>query len=81
MRELIALRAKIDLMLSDVHYHGGMCSVGDGDENEIYEDDCTFGNGYEYALEKVREMIDKMVEKQLEDMYEKHIQEEASQTN
>jgi hypothetical protein len=79
MRELIALRAKIDLMLSDVHYHGGWCSVGNGDD--IYEDDSTFGNGYEYALQKVQEMIDKMVGDRLEEMYEEHLQEEASQNN
>ena len=66
MRELIALRAKIDLLIDDI---------------KTCRNTTEYNKGKIAALEYVDTMIDDMVSKQLEDMYEKHIQEEASQTN
>lgn len=66
MRELIALRAKIDLMIDDIR---------------TCRSTTEYNKGKIAALEWVDTMIDDMVGKQLEDMYEKHIQEEAGQTN
>lgn len=66
MRELIAMRAKIDLMIDDIR---------------TCRSTTEYNKGKIAALEWVVTMIDDMVGKQLEDMYEKHIQEEASQTN
>lgn len=66
MRELIALRAKIDLLIDDIK----TCRIT-----------TEYNKGKIAALEYVDAMIDDMVGKQLEDMYEKHIQEEAGQTN
>ena len=66
MRELIALRAKIDLLIDDIKTRGSTTE---------------YNKGKIAALEWVDTMIDDMVGKQLEEMYEKHIQEEASQTN
>ena len=66
MRELIALRAKIDLLIDDIKTRGSTTE---------------YNKGKIAALEWVDTMIDGMVSKQLEEMYEEHIQEEASQTN
>lgn len=66
MRELIALRAKIDLLIDDIK----TCRIT-----------TEYNKGKIAALEWIDTMIDDMVSKQLEDMYEEHIQEEASQTN
>lgn len=66
MRELIALRAKIDLMHSD--------SLMTMDEN-------LYSYGYRDGLQKVMDMIDEMVGKQLEEMYAEHIQEANGQTD
>jgi len=70
MRELIALRAKIDLMISDCR-----------EKEETYWTPSRLLQTMENmatikAYEKVNEMIDEMVGKQLEDMYAEHIQEE-----
>lgn len=72
MRELIALRAKIDLLLQDKENDMNEC--GDPDRWLELIGACA-------AYNNVRHMIDDMVGKILEDMYEKHIQEEAGQTN
>ena len=66
MRELVALRAKVDLLHSD--------SLITMDEN-------LYSYGYRDGLQKVMDMIDDMVSKLLEEMYEEHLQEEASETN
>lgn len=66
MRELIALRAKIDLLIDDIKTYRSMTE---------------YNKGKIAALEWVDTMIDDMVSKQLEGMYEEHLQEEASQTN
>lgn len=62
MRELIALRAKIDLLIDDI---------------KTYRITTEYNEGKIAALEWVDTMIDAMVGKQLEDMYAEHIQEEA----
>ena len=72
MRELIALRAKIDLLLQD--RENDMNECGDPDKWLELLGACA-------AYDNVRKMIDDMAAKMLEDMYEKHIQEEAGQTN
>ena len=72
MRELIALRAKIDLLQQDRENEMNEC--GDPDKRQLLIGACA-------AYENVRKMIDDMVAKMLEEMYEKHIQEEAGQTN
>ena len=72
MRELIALRAKIDLLQQDRENEMNEC--GDPDKRQLLIGACA-------AYDNVRNMIDDMVSKILEDMYEKHIQEEAGQTN
>lgn len=72
MRELIALRAKIDLLQQDRENDLNEC--GDPDRAQLLIGACA-------AYENVRQMIDDMVSKLLEDMYEEHLQEEASQTN
>lgn len=72
MRELIALRAKIDLLLQDRENEMNDC--GDPDKWLELLGSCA-------AYNNVRHMIDDMVSKILEDMYEKHIQEEAGQTD
>ena len=73
MRELIALRAKIDLLEQDKQ------------KDMIYGDTNIIAyasyRGMLEAYDEIRQMIDDMVSKQLEDMYAEHIQEEASQTN
>lgn len=66
MRELIALRAKIDLLIDDI---------------KSCRSTTEYNTGKLVALAFVDTMIDEMVSKQLEDMYEEHIQEEASQTD
>ncbi len=66
MRELIALRAKIDLLSDDT-----VSTLG-------YSE---YIDGYMDAMKQVKSMIDDMVGKLLEDMYEEHLQEEASQNN
>lgn len=66
MRELIALRAKIDLLIDDIKTRGSTTE---------------YNKGKIAALEWVDTMIDGMVSKQLEEMYEKHIQEEAGVTD
>ena len=66
MRELIALRAKIDLLSDDTVNTLGYSEYIDG---------------YMDAMKQVKSMIDDMVGTLLEDMYAEHIQEEASQTN
>lgn len=71
MRELIALRAKIDLLQQDRENDLNEC--GDPDKAQLLIGACA-------AYENVRAMIDDMVGKQLEDMYAEHIQEE-SKTN
>ena len=60
MRELIALRAKIDLLIDDI---------------KTCRSETEYNKGKLAALDYVDTMIDDMVSKQLEDMYEKHIQE------
>lgn len=72
MRELIALRAKIDLLQQDLE--NGLNECGHPDKAQRLIGACA-------AYEMVREMIDDMVSKQLEDMYEEHLQEEASATD
>ena len=72
MRELIALRAKIDLLQQD--RENKMSECGDPDESQYLIGVCA-------AYENVRAMIDDMVSKQLEDMYEEHLQEETSATD
>ena len=70
MRELIALRAKLDLIKSDIQM----------DVND--DSDCgDYIRGYHHGLEKATDLIDDMVGKLLEGMYEEHIQEEAGQRN
>lgn len=71
MRELIALRAKLDLIKSDIQ----------NDVEEGYYFRGEYLNGYMDGLNKATDLIDDMVGKLLEDMYEKHIQEEAGQRN
>lgn len=66
MRELIALRAKIDLLSDDTVNTLGYSEYIDG---------------YMDAMKQVKSMIDDMVGTLLEDMYAEHIQEEASQTD
>ena len=67
MRELIALRAKIDLLIDDIKTRGSTTE---------------YNKGKIAALEYVDTMIDDMVGKQLEEMYnDQHLQEEASQTD
>lgn len=61
MRELIALRAKIDLLIDDI---------------KTYRSTTEYNKGKIAALEWVDTMIDSMVGKQLEEMYAEHIQEE-----
>ena len=70
MRELIALRAKLDLIQSDIQ--------GDVDEGSYCGE---YIDGYIDGLRKATDLIDDMVGKLLEGMYAEHIQEEASQTN
>ena len=53
MRELIALRAKIDLLINDIKTRGSTTE---------------YNTGKIAALEYVDTMIDNMVSKQLEDM-------------
>lgn len=72
MRELIALRAKIDLLQQDRENDLNEC--GNPDRAQLLIGECI-------AYENVRQMIDKMVSDRLEEMYAEHIQEEASQTN
>lgn len=72
MRELIALRAKLDLIIQD--RENKMSECGDPDKGLELIASCA-------AYDNVRHMIDDMVSKILEDMYAEHIQEEASQTN
>ena len=69
MRELIALRAKIDLMQKKQEEKISNC--GDPHHTQFLIGTCV---GYE----NIRQMIDEMVGKQLEEMYEKHIQEETA---
>ena len=67
MRELIALRAKIDLLIDDIKTRGSTTE---------------YNKGKIAALEWVDTMIDGMVGKQLEDMYnDQHLQEETSATD
>ena len=67
MRELIALRAKIDLLIDDI---------------KTCRNTTEYNKGKIAALEYVDTMIDDMVGKQLEEMYnDQHLQEEASKTN
>ena len=67
MRELIALRAKIDLLIDDI---------------KTCRNTTEYNKGKIAALEWVDTMIDGMVSKQLEEMYnDQHLQEEASKTN
>ena len=68
MRELIALRAKIDLLQQERENDLNEC--GNPDRVQLLIGACL-------AYENVRHMIDDMVSKQLEDMYEEHLQEEA----
>lgn len=75
MRELIALRAKIDLIISD--YDEAIKDAGDGVIMYIPECRKYAGKTYRDAMIQVTEMIDEMVGKQLEEMYAEHIQEEA----
>lgn len=70
MRELIALRAKLDLIKSDIQM-----DVDDGSYWGEYID------GYMDGLRKVTDLIDDMVWKQLEAMYEEHIQETNGPTD
>ena len=65
MRDLIALRAKIDLEINDI-------KNTDMDK---------YNTGKIIALVWVNEMIDKMVSKQLEDMYAEYMEEAQSQTD
>ena len=72
MRDIIALRAKIDLLISECR-----------EDQDNYHAPSRFMQTMETvatikAYEKVNEMIDEMVGKQLEEMYEKHIQEETA---
>ncbi len=69
MRDLIALRAKIDLKINDIK----------NSESPSYMDE--YHTGQVIALAWVNDMIDKMVGKQLEDMYAEHIQEANGQTD
>ena len=66
MRELIALRAKIDLLIDDI---------------KTCRNTTEYNKGRIAALEYVDTMIDDMVSKQLEEMYEEHLQEETSATD
>lgn len=66
MRELIALRAKIDLMIDDI---------------KTCRSATEYNKGKIAALEWIDTMIDDMVGKQLEDMYAEHIQETTGQTD
>lgn len=66
MRELIALRAKIDLLIDDI---------------KTCRSTTEYNKGKLAALAYVDTMIDEMVSKQLEDMYEEHLQEETSATD
>ena len=68
MRDLIALRAKIDLMQKEQEEKISNC--GDPHHTQFLIGTCV---GYE----NIRQMIDDMVGKQLEAMYAEHIQEEA----
>lgn len=72
MRELIALRAKIDLLQQDLE--NGLNECGNPDKAQRLIGACA-------AYEIVKDMIDDMVSKQLEDMYEEHLQEETSATD
>lgn len=67
MRDIIALRAKIDLLQKDTEDYMNEC--GDPDESFYLTGKCA-------AYEGIRAMIDEMVGKQLEEMYAEHIQEE-----
>lgn len=67
MRELIALRAKIDLHRID--WNKFMV-------NDHYAE--SYIDGYNSGLIWVCDMIDEMVSKQLEAMYDEHIQEETA---
>ena len=69
MRELIALRAKIDLMKID------------DAEFILREYGEHYLNGFNAALNEVEYMIDKMVGDRLEEMYAEHIQEASGQTD
>lgn len=71
MRDLIALRAKIDLMISDCREDQDNYQAA-GELMQTMETVAMIK-----AYEKVNEMIDEMVGKQLEEMYAEHIQEEA----
>lgn len=68
MRELIALRAKIDLRMKDIEDQMNEC--GDPDHRQLLVGACA-------AYEWVRWMIDARVSEELEEMYAEHIQEEA----
>lgn len=67
MRELIELRAKIDLHRID--WNEFMV-------NDHYAE--SYIDGYNSGLICVCDMIDEMVSKHLEEMYEEHIQEETT---
>lgn len=70
MRELIALRAKLDLIKSDIQ-----SDVDEGSYCGEYID------GYMDGLKKATDLIDDMVTKLMEGMYAEYIQEEASKNN
>ena len=72
MRELIALRAKIDLLQQDRENEMNEC--GDPDKKQLLIGACA-------AYENVRSMIDKMVSDRLEEMYAEHIQETNGPTD
>ena len=72
MRDLVALRAKIDLLQQDRENEMNEC--GDPDKKQLLIGACA-------AYENVRSMIDNMVGKQLEAMYEEHIQETNGPTD
>lgn len=72
MRELIALRAKIDLLQQERENDLNEC--GNPDRAQLLIGACA-------AYENVRQMIDKMVSDRLEEMYEEHLQEETGATD
>ena len=72
MRELIALRAKIDLRQQELEDQMNEC--GDPDRKQLLIGACA-------AYEWVRSMIDTTVGERLEEMYDQHIQEANGQTD
>lgn len=70
MRELIALRAKLDLIKSDIQ-----SDVDDGSYCGDYID------GYMDGLNKATDLIDDMVTRLMEGMYAEYIQEATGQTD